>query len=207
MIVLRPLKMKDADGMFEWMKDEETQRCFQYPMGEKTKEDAIDFIINAKTGLEDGNSIHFAVADEQDEYLGTVSLKHYSSRDKNAEFAISLRPGSRGKGIGEEAIRKMLRLAFEEWEMEKVYLNVLPDNIRAVRLYERCGFLCEGEFYRHLYLHGKYQNVRWYGMVRGNYISKFMDSRGGGRRIPGLLNYVLLPPNYLWNGKKGRWHK
>ena len=169
MVALRPLRPEDADGMLEWMQDEATQKYFQSPMHEKTKEEVMEFIRTAKTEPEDGGSVHFAVVDDTDGYLGTVSLKNYSSRDRNAEFAISLRPCARGKGIGREAIKELLGLAFEKWGMERVYLNVLSYNTGAIRLYERCGFVYEGEFVGHLYVHGGYQNLRWYGMVKKEY--------------------------------------
>lgn len=196
MVVLRPLRLEDMGGMLEWMRDKDTQQFFQSPMGERTEKDVADFIRGAKSEPEDGGSVHLAVVDAMDEYLGTVSLKNYTGRDRNAEFAISLRPGIRGRGIGEEATKALLRLAFDKWNLERVYLSVLPENIRAIRLYERCGFTCEGEFLRHLYIHGEYRDLRWYGMVKEKYEEIKLCTSGGGKYwlvrsiclyIPGLI--------------------
>lgn len=181
-VLLRPLIENDVDGMLEWMQDEETQQWFQFPMKEKKRQEVMEFIKKAKASPEEGENIHLAIANQENQYLGTISLKNYQSRDKNAEFAISLRPSVRGKRIGEEAIKQLLHLAFEEWDFERVYLNVLSCNVRAIRLYERCGFVYEGEFIKHFYLNGSYQNLRWYGMIKENYIkSKNINSGGGGR--------------------------
>lgn len=180
-VIIRPLIVEDIDGMLEWMQDEETQQWFQLSMKDKKREEIVDFIKNAKTKPEDKTSIHLAIADEEDSYLGTISLKNYKERDKNAEFAISLRPSVRGKGIGKKATKALLKLAFEKWEMERIYLNVLSCNVRAIQLYEKCGFIYEGEFLKHLYLYGKYQNLRWYGMLKENYI-KNKDIYSWGER-------------------------
>lgn len=196
-IVLRPLKLKDVNGMLEWICDEETQQWFQTPMEKKTEKDIINFIKAANIEPEDGKSIHLAVVDEKDEYLGTVSLKNYSERDQNAEFAISLRSYVRGKGIGREATKKLLQLAFDKWKMKRVYLNVLSDNAQAIRLYERCGFVYEGEFLQHLYIHGKYQNLRWYRMIKEEYDKIKL---GGGKKQVRIYDYhtffcILLSAN------------
>lgn len=167
-MTLRALQTKDLNGMLEWMHDAEIQNCFQKSMINTTKEDVLLFIMNANTELVDGDSVHFAIADENNEYLGTVSLKNYSAKNKNAEFAISLRKIAQGRGIGKEATEKILWLAFKKWKLKRVYLSVLKHNVRAIRLYEHCGFKYEGEFKKHLYINGMYQDLLWYGILAEN---------------------------------------
>lgn len=169
MIELRKLDIKDAMGMLEWMHDPQTQEHFRIPMAEKTWEDALEFIKNAQVQPIDGGSIHYAIVDEKDEYLGTISLKEISFSDKNAEYAISLRKCAQGHGIGREATGQLLRIAFEKFGLERVYLNVLAENIPAVRLYEKCGFSLEGEFRKHLLLGGEYKTLKWYGILKEEY--------------------------------------
>lgn len=170
MIQLRALNVKDAQRMLEWMHDKKTRECFQQPLQDKTLEDVLCFIKNAKTQLSTGNDVHFAVTDKSGEYLGTVSMKNYNARDKNAEFAICLHMNARGKGIGTMALKCMLQIAFEKWGLERVYLNVLKCNKQAIRIYESCGFRFEGIFVKHLYIHGKYQDLLWYGLLREDYL-------------------------------------
>lgn len=165
-IHLRKLEEKDAEGMLEWMHDADIQKNFRLDGSNKSKEDVIAFINDAETAPVNGKSIHLAIADEHNEYLGTISLKNVDMEAKNAEYAISLRKKAQGQGIGLEATRKVLSLAFEVYELEKVYLNVFSDNINAICLYEKCGFVCEGEFRRHLYLNGEYKSLKWYSMLK-----------------------------------------
>ncbi|MDE6517525.1 MAG: GNAT family N-acetyltransferase, partial [Acetatifactor sp.] len=84
--------------MFEWIHDPDIQRGFQMDMSAKTLEDVSAFIEGAQYALSDGCTMHFAVANEQEEYLGTISLKDISLRDRRAEYAISLRKCAQGKG-------------------------------------------------------------------------------------------------------------
>lgn len=163
---LRKLATKDVDGMLEWMHDAETQKAFRYPMQYCTRLDALEFIRTALTTSSDRGSVHFAIVDASDEYLGTISLKNFDMDSHNAEVALCLRRKARGRGIARQAIAELLRLAFLEFGLERVYLNVFSDNIPATRLYEKCGFVYEGEFKKHVYVRGEYKSLRYYRMLR-----------------------------------------
>ena len=170
---LRKLELKDAIGMLEWMHDAEIQKCFRFNTEDKNLDDVIKFIQSAEIRPINGKSVHFAIVDERDEYLGTISLKEIDAVAKNAEYAISLRKCAQGKGVGTRATREILRIAFEEFALEKVYLNVLADNETAIRLYEKIGFIYEGQFRNHLFLRGEYKSLRWYSMLRDEYQAKY----------------------------------
>ncbi len=163
-IYLRALQPEDAAGMLEWMKDADIQKGFRLFCEEKTRNDVMAFIQGAEVVPVQGGSVHFAVADEQGEYMGTISLKNFDFAARHAEYAIVLRKKAQGKGIAVKATNELLEKAFTEFHLEKVYLNVLSDNLRAIRLYERYGFVYEGEFRRHLYLRGEYKGLRWYSL-------------------------------------------
>ncbi len=169
MIRLRQLQEKDAEGMLEWMQDSEVRKSFRFCTDNKTKADVLEFIRNAEVAPIEGKSIHYAVSDDNDEYLGTISLKDVNLTARNGEYAISLRRKAQGKGIGIEATNELLRRAFCEFGFQKVYLNVLADNHRAIRLYEKCGFVYEGEFRNHLFLQGEFKGLKWYSMLREEY--------------------------------------
>lgn len=170
---LRPLELKDAEGMLEWMKDPDINRFFRFDADEMTIEDVNSFIKNAAEEFRKGTTRHYAVADAEDVYLGTISLKNIDLQAQNAEYAISLRSCAQGKGVGMEATKQILKIAFEELGLERVYLNVLSENTRAARLYEKAGFVCEGEFRKHLYLKGKLCSLKWYGMLKEEYEGSF----------------------------------
>lgn len=172
---LRKLKEKDADGMLEWMHDPEIQKNFQIAMRSKEKKDILEFIKKAEVVPIQNESIHYAIANEQDEYLGTISLKNIDMISRNAEYAISLRQKAQGRGIAAKATKELLNIAFKELDLERVYLNVLSENIRAIHLYEKCGFIYEGEFRKHLLLEGEFKTLKWYGILKEEFIFE-----GGG---------------------------
>lgn len=175
-IRLRKLEEKDAVGMLEWMQDSEVQKEFQFHADEKDIKSVIDFIQHAEIQVIDGQDLHYAIADENDEYQGTISLKSVDLTDRKAEYAVSLRRGAWGRGIASKATREILRLAFEQFGLERIYLNVLADNKRAIRMYERIGFVYEGAFRKHLFLRGEYKTLKWYSILREEYLAKYVGS-------------------------------
>ncbi len=174
MIHLRNLEMKDVPFMLEWMHDPQIQKCFQKDMMGMSQEDAQEFCRvsaenQSKKDRGDYQDIHYAIADEQDEYLGTISLKNIDWVSGSAEYAISTRKCVHGKGTAKEATGLMLQKGFKELGLHRIYLNVLSDNIRAVRFYEKCGFVYEGEFREHIRLEGTLKSLKWFGMLEDEF--------------------------------------
>ena len=83
---LRQLQLKDAPLMLEWMHDPDVVRYMHTDFASKTLTDCERFIQAAKNSAE---NLHYAVVNDEDEYMGTVSLKQI--RDGKAEFAITVR--------------------------------------------------------------------------------------------------------------------
>lgn len=159
--MLRRLNQKDAPLMLEWMHDNTINCCFQYPFADMTLEKVKTFI---EKSFNDENR-HFAIVDSNDEYLGTISLKNISPQNKNAEYAIVTRKKAQGTGLALKATNELLDYAFNDLGLHKVYLNVLEDNVRARKFYEKCGFKQEGIAQDAVRIADKYKSLVWYGIM------------------------------------------
>lgn len=154
---LRPLQEKDAVRMLEWLHDRAVTNYLQLNGSEATIEDALRFIREAQK--EDTN-LHRAVVDASDTYLGTVSLKHMAAETREAEYAIAMHASAMGTGAAFAATQGILKTAFCTLGLQRIYLNVLEENRRAVRFYDKCGFQ-----YTHqseLVLRGERRTLLWY---------------------------------------------
>ena len=163
---LRKLEYKDVDGMLSWMHDDSINCFFANDFNSYTKEDVKKFIDSCNDSEE---NVHYACVDENDSYLGTVSLKNIDRKNKNAEYAISFCKVAQGTGSSKFATKEILRIAFEELGLEKVYLNVLTENARANSFYKKVGFIFEGEFKKHICVGGTLKDLNWYRMLKEEY--------------------------------------
>ena len=134
---LRPLEPRDAGAMLSWMHDPEAAGLLSADFAAKTLEDCRAFIASA---ARPGPALHWAVADDRDDYMGTVSLKAVDPARGTAEFAIATRREAWGRGFAAFAIRETLCFAFGNLGLNTVYWYVNRENARALRFYQKQGF-------------------------------------------------------------------
>ena len=134
---LRKLKMEDAPLMLEWMHDTSVVEHLGTNFAEKSLDDCRRFINWAN---DTDTDLHLAVADENDTYMGTVSLKHIDRTAKTAEFAITVRACAMGQGYSRFGMEHILEMGIHEMGLDTIYWCVNPINARAVRFYDKCGY-------------------------------------------------------------------
>ena len=61
-------------------------------------------------------------------------------------------------------MRLLLRHAFRDLGLQRVYLTVVEDNERAIRTYEQCGLVVEGRLRRHAYKQGQLKDLIFMGI-------------------------------------------
>jgi RimJ/RimL family protein N-acetyltransferase len=135
---------EDAIAFARWSEDAEYLRAldtdYAYPVSVK------EFTDRLASESEDAKTVAFrlrTVAD--DRLIGFVALHSIEWNNRAAMVAIGIGDaGYRGKGYGSEALRLVLRYAFEELNLERVGLDVIATNERAIHAYEKAGFKREG---------------------------------------------------------------
>lgn len=71
-----------------------------------------------------------------------------------------------GKGYGTDAMRLTLRFAFTELNLHRVSLNTFECNPRAIRSYDKAGFVVEGRERQVLNREGRRWDVIYMGILR-----------------------------------------
>lgn len=176
MIKLRDLQEKDAEFMLEWMHNPKIARAFKKDMEHNTIEDVKKYIFQSKNqnNISLAENLNYAVVDsDKDEYLGTVSLKNIDRSNSNAEFAIVIRECAQGvAGISTKATKLLLDIAFKDLGLERVYLTVLHNNVRARNFYEKIGFMHEGTARKQLHIKDVFVNWDYYGLLKEDYYNR-----------------------------------
>ena len=155
---LRKLDTKDAVHMLEWMHDESVVKDLKTDFASKTINDCQRFISDSFTSAE---NLHLAIVDDNNEYMGTVSLKHI--HDGSAEFGITIRKCAMGKGYSKYGMDEIIRIGFEKLNLKQVYWCVDPVNKRAVRFYDKNGYeRCECQSLTQGYTQEEMKRYLWY---------------------------------------------
>lgn len=162
-IRLRPFTKEDIPSKIRWVNDPSVNRFLHYQLPleyEKTlswfhaladRTDREDLVIEA-----DGTAV------------GTIGLLSINRSVRSAEFYIMLGEQS-GKGIALEASKLLMKRAFCEKHLHRLYLYTETENIRAQRLVEKLGFQKEGCLRDELIRSDKYVSRFLYSMLKEEY--------------------------------------
>ena len=71
-------------------------------------------------------------------FIGNIELMDIA--DGAGELGIAVTAAMQDGGYGTEAVRTMVEYGMDTLGLDRVFLKVFPDNARAIRVYEKCGF-------------------------------------------------------------------
>jgi diamine N-acetyltransferase len=101
------------------------------------------------------------------EPVGMANLLRIDWVAKSAEFGVQIGAAAEwGRGLGTWVVRAMVQHAFDNLNLHRVYLTVLPNNRRALRIYEKVGFQREGILRQALFKDGQYQDLVMMSVLR-----------------------------------------
>ena len=124
---------------------------FEKDLVEKQKNDELFFLIRTL---------------EEDLTIGLIGLDGIQWVRGDAWVGIGL--GEReywGEGYGTDAMGILLRYAFEELNLHRLSLSVFEYNSRAIRSYEKAGFVIEGRVRQFLNRDGRRYDMIFMGIL------------------------------------------
>ena len=162
-IYLRLMSREDTDLIVAWRNSDEVRKNFIY-QEPFTREGHENWIKNM---VETGRVVQMMICRTEDgKAVGSVYIRDIDRRHNKAEYGIFIgEADARGRGIGTAAAKLMLRYCFEEEGLHRVYLRVLAGNQRAVRSYEKAGFVKEACLKDDVRIDGKYCDIIWMAIV------------------------------------------
>lgn len=107
-----------------------------------------------------------------DIYIGNVNLLGIDSINRSCEFSILIGDENyQGKGVGKIASAWIIHHAFNNLNLNRVWLSVLEENVRARKLYDSLGFVEEGLLREVLHKNGRYVNLSVMSILRSEFTS------------------------------------
>jgi len=152
-ISLTEPKPEDSPILFGWINDPEIVRFnapFR-PVGHASHE-AWFASLNR-----DPSRVFFAIRAGGGKLIGSLQLVDIHPVHKSAELIIRIgMEADRGKGLGTDALKTVLAFAWNDLNLQRIWLRVFADNQAARRAYEKAGFVVEGTMKRAAFINGNY---------------------------------------------------
>lgn len=93
----------------------------------------------------------FSMIDKSSErFIGNIELM--DPNDSEEELGIAITGDMQDQGYGTEAVLGMLKYAIDQLDLKRVFLRTNPQNTRAIRVYEKCGFRKYKQDLEHVYM-------------------------------------------------------
>ena len=173
---LRAIEREDIPRFLRWFNDPEVRKYLTMyrPLSRAEEERWVESLPSRR------EEIVLAIEVREGErwvHIGNIGLHRIDWKNRTATLGIVI--GERkywGRGYGTEAVRTMVRYAFEELGLNRVELETFSFNARAIRCYEKAGFRREGIRRRALYRDGKFHDVILMGILK----EEFTEVEDGG---------------------------
>ncbi|MBN1667868.1 MAG: GNAT family N-acetyltransferase [Anaerolineales bacterium] len=166
-IRLRAIERADLPRFVAWLNDPEVRRGLQMylPLSQAEEEQWYEEMLTRPV---DQHPLTIEVITEDGWVpIGNCGLFGIDWRVRQAEFGIFIgdRP-SWNQGYGTDATRLMLQHAFETLNLNRIFLRVYENNPRAIRAYEKSGYVVEGRLRQAHYDEGAYYDVILMSVLR-----------------------------------------
>lgn len=170
---LRPLREEDLQSLGSWWNDP-AWMVFQGTKIVPTPSSPTAEMFRVWSSNKDASSFGFSVEDIDSERLvGHVTIWGVDPVVRSGTLGIMIGGQYVAQGFGTDAIRILLRFAFEELGLNKIELSLWEYNSRALRTYENFGFVIEGTRRAAAYHAGRY----WAQIQMGILKSEFLATR------------------------------
>jgi RimJ/RimL family protein N-acetyltransferase len=166
---LRAQEMGDLERNHRWMNDPDVTRFLgaRYLMSLAAEESWMRERTAHPHAYGDAS---FAIETKDGRHIGNCGLHQGSPENRSAAAGIMI--GEKecwGQGYGTDAMRTMLRFAFEQMNLHRVELDVYDFNERARASYRSCGFVEEVRKRQEVYREGRYIDVISMAILRGEW--------------------------------------
>jgi RimJ/RimL family protein N-acetyltransferase len=169
---LRPIERSDLPRFVVWFGDPEVRAGLDMflPIGEAQEERWFEQNL-ARPPAQQAWAIEAQGAGAEAEpgwtHIGSCGYHEIDWRNRAGEVGIAIGDKSQwGKGYGTDAMRALVRLGFDQLNLNRVMLRVYDDNRRAIRSYEKVGFKMEGRLRESNFSNGRYRDTLIMAILR-----------------------------------------
>jgi RimJ/RimL family protein N-acetyltransferase len=166
-LILRPFVDKDLDDLLAMQSRDDVTRYLNW--GPMSRDQARDLLTRIKklTGIDDKrDALRLAVMLRgSPAVIGDVSLWRTSREHNQGEIGFVLHPDHHGHGYGTEAMRELVRIAFEDVGFHRIVGRCDARNGASARLMQRLGMRLEAHLRENELIKGEWCDELIYAML------------------------------------------
>ena len=156
---LRAMHPIDAEDMYDYAKREDVTRYLTWNP-HKSVGYTKEYLRYVHSRYALGDFYDWTIIDlESRRMIGTCGFTSIDTANNSAEIGYVLNPEFHGRGLGSEAVARILDFGFGELELHRIEARFMQENIRSRRLMERVGMTFEGFRREAVLVKGEYRTV------------------------------------------------
>ena len=142
-LLLRQVQVSDAKDLHAYFSD--AQALVHISKEPVATLEETETILSWNAGyLAARESFRFAIVlKENGTVIGTIDFHNLAPEHHRMEIGYFMTRAAWGRGYMTEAIREVIRFAFEEMGFHRIEAECETENIRSIRVLERCGMSFE----------------------------------------------------------------
>ncbi len=169
-IRLRAPEPSDLENFTKWLNDPEVIAGLQLYAPLSLKDEEAWYENMLKSDPAEHPLVIEVEREDQWQPVGNCGMHKIDWRIRSAELGIFIGDKSRwNQGIGTQVMKLLLQHGFETLNLNRLALEVYDSNPRAIRSYEKAGFILEGRKRQASYRNGKYSDVLIMSVLRSEW--------------------------------------
>lgn len=164
-LLLRKIAFNDVADIFEYASD---PRVSEYTMWSThdSIEDTKFFVKSLIKMYKRRELVDWVIFHKADrKSIGTCGFVEWSMTHSRAEIGYALSRKYWGSGYMSEAVSAAVEFGFREMQLNKVEGKCEINNIGSARVMEKVGMQLEGILRQHIYVKGRYWDLKTYGLM------------------------------------------
>jgi diamine N-acetyltransferase len=169
-IRLRGVEKSDIPKSYEWINDPEVNAGLAVDLPMSMTDEEVWFEKAGKREQAEKPMTIEARDGDGWKLIGNCGVFNIEWTHRAAELGIMIGDKSAwDKGYGTETMELLLQHGFETLNLNRVYLRVYSTNPRAIRAYQKAGFVLEGTLRQGVYKHGAYADIHVMSVLRSEW--------------------------------------
>lgn len=155
-LTLRPLVESDARNIFQSLSEQDTMRLtgtFETFTFEQVE------VYCARVAAAENRADYIITLSNSGTFIGEAVINDINWHNRSAHYRIAISENYVDQGYGSEATKLMMAYAFNTLGLHRIELEVYTFNPRARHVYEKIGFVAEGELRDVLFMDGEFHSA------------------------------------------------